>query len=129
MQIETRTISPCHKCFAACCKQNGHEFAALLQGEEVRKFSAFAQRVMIQQDDAPRVEHILPYVAGKCQFLGEDDLCTIYEDRPAACRAFECAPQFHRDGSGHHGEFLQRNPRVLAILQDEAGSNESRNRE
>lgn len=129
MPIETRTISPCHRCFAACCKQNGHEFAALLQGNEVRKFAAFAQRVTIRQDDSLRVEHVLPYVAGKCQFLGEDDLCTIYEDRPATCRAFECAPHFDRDGLGQHGEFLVRNPRVLAILLDEASERELQNRE
>lgn len=129
MRLETPTISPCHKCFAACCKQNGHEFAALLQGDEVRRFAAFAQRVTIRQDDLLRVEHVLPYVSGKCQFLGDDDLCTIYEDRPAACRAFECAPHFHRDGLGRHGEFLVRNPRVLAILLDEASDNELLNRE
>lgn len=129
MQLETRSISPCHKCFAACCRQNGHEFAALLQGDEVRKFAAFAERVAIRQEDSLRVEYVLPYVAGKCQFLGDDDRCTIYEDRPTACRAFECAPQFHRDGSGQHGEFLQRNPHVLAILLDEASDKELRNRE
>lgn len=109
--------SPCHRCFAACCRQNGHDFAAILTADEARRFAAYSVTVTIRGREGLICERVLPYVDGKCQFLGSDDRCTIYEDRPAACRAFECAPQLDAAGPGLHGEFLRRNPRVLLILQ------------
>ena len=110
--------SPCDRCWAACCKQNGHAYAALLQGDEVRKFAPFAAPASIRDGDRVVVEYVLPYVGGRCQFLGGDDRCTIYEDRPAACRAFQCVPHFNADGVGRHGIFLERNPRVREMLED-----------
>jgi Fe-S-cluster containining protein len=110
--------SPCDLCTAACCKQNGHEFAAILRGDEVRRFAAFAVDVAFDAGGGRVVtERVLPYVGGRCQFLGDDDRCAIYEDRPAACRAFQCVDHFNRGGVGAHGTFLQRNPRVLATLE------------
>jgi Fe-S-cluster containining protein len=110
--------SPCHLCNAACCRQNGHEFAVLLQGDdERRRFAAFSAGVTLHRDDGLVVERVLPYRDGQCPFLGDDDRCTIYVDRPAACRAFECAPRFNEGGViGAHGAFLRRNPRVLRTL-------------
>jgi Fe-S-cluster containining protein len=109
--------SPCEKCFAACCKQNGHDFAVLLQGDEVRKFAPFAIDVHIQRGDQLIPERVLPYRNNRCQFLGDDDRCTIYEDRPQSCRAFQCVKDFNRDGIGEHGRFLQLNPRVCELLE------------
>ena len=80
--------SPCDECFAACCKQNGHDFAVLLQGDEVRKFAPFAIDVHIQRGAQLIPERVLPYRNNRCQFLGDDDRCTIYEDRPDTCRNF-----------------------------------------
>jgi Fe-S-cluster containining protein len=108
--------SPCDRCFAACCKQNGHEFAVLLQGDEVRKFSPFAIVVHIQRGEQLIPERVIPYRDQRCGFLGADDRCTIYEDRPAACRAFQCVNDFNRGGVGQHGQFLQLNPRVRELL-------------
>jgi len=103
---------------AACCKQNGHEFAAILAEEEVARFRPFAQSVALRGSDGALVsEFVLPYRAGRCQFLSEDDRCTIYEDRPRACRAFECAPKFNARGFNWHDPFLDRNPRVLDLLK------------
>ena len=111
--------SPCGACYAACCKQNGHEFAALLQGEdELRRFRPFAQSVVMASGGAhPVVERVLPYRDGRCVFLGSDDRCTVYEDRPQACRAFQCVTSFNAHGISRHGEFLARNPRVLDLLK------------
>ena len=109
--------SPCHLCTAACCKQNGHDYAAILRGEEVRRFAAYSIEVPFQSDGAVVVERVLPYVGGRCQFLDEEDRCRIYEDRPGACRAFECVPQFNAEGVGRHGVFLQRNARVREMLE------------
>jgi Fe-S-cluster containining protein len=110
--------SPCEHCYAACCRQNGHDYAALLRGAERRRFAAFSIEVPIRSDGGIVLERVLPYVDGRCQFLGDDDRCTIYEDRPQACRDFQCVPHFHADGVGRHRVFLQRNPRVLKILED-----------
>jgi Fe-S-cluster containining protein len=44
-------------------------------------------------------------------------LCTIYEDRPASCRAFECVRFFNSEGVGRHGRFLELNPDVLGRLE------------
>jgi Fe-S-cluster containining protein len=108
--------SPCVSCTAACCKQNGHEYAAILRGEEVRKFAAYSMEAAFRSERGVVVERVLPYVEGRCQFLDEEDRCRIYEDRPGACRAFECVPDFNREGVGRHGEFLQRNGGVREML-------------
>jgi Fe-S-cluster containining protein len=108
--------SPCDLCTAACCKQNGHAYAALLRDDEIRKFAAFAIDVPIATAAGLTFERVLPYVDGRCQFLGEDDRCTIYDDRPRACRQFQCVTSYNADGIGRHGVFLQRNPRVREML-------------
>jgi Fe-S-cluster containining protein len=110
--------SPCGACAANCCKQNGHEFAVLLRGDEVRRFAAFSTHVRIERAPGDLVtERVLPYADGRCQFLGPDDRCTIYEDRPASCREFECARYFNAGGVGRHGRFLELNPDVRARLE------------
>ncbi len=117
--------SPCGSCYAACCKQNGHAFAVLLQGEmERRRFAPWAIDVQIMPDDlpesrvAPVTERVIAYRDGTCPFLGDDDLCTIYEDRPLACRQFECISGYHyADGDmTGHSRFLQLNDAVLQLL-------------
>jgi Fe-S-cluster containining protein len=113
--------SPCHLCTANCCKQNGHEFAVLLEGErERRRFAPFAVDVAVRgADGVARSERVLPYRRGRCAFLGEDDRCTIYEDRPVNCRRFQCVSGYHLGGGDlrRHSEFLERNPDVLARLE------------
>jgi Fe-S-cluster containining protein len=111
--------SPCDRCVAACCKQNGHEFAAILVDGERGQFAAFAQSVNIRASNGALVtELVLPYVEGRCQFLGADDRCTIYDDRPAACRRFECSAHFNARGIGKHDVFLDRNPQVRELLEN-----------
>lgn len=93
----------------------------MLQGDgERRRFAAYSmEATFFRADGTVASERVLPYVDGKCQFLGDDDRCTIYDDRPAACRQFECVDHFDRDG--RHGEFLIRNPRVLKLLETSRG--------
>lgn len=112
--------SPCDACHANCCKQNGHDYAVLLEGEdEHRRFRAFAAEVVVLQGDAalPVIERALPYRDGRCIFLGSDDRCTIYADRPRNCRRFECTRFYRSAPAGAHGDFLLRNPDVLALLE------------
>lgn len=63
------------------------------------------------------LEKVLPYVDGRCIFLGDDDRCLVYESRPHSCRVFECPRRFNRFGVGKHDEFLMRNPQVLQLLK------------
>ena len=90
----------------------------LLEESEHRRFRPFAVDVAI--DHGRRVvEKVLPYANGRCQFLGDDDRCLIYDDRPMNCRRFQCVDFFHHRGSNvrEHGRFLQLNEDVLALLE------------
>lgn len=114
--------SPCHLCTAACCKQNGHAYAALLQADEIPRFRPFATTALFRDSSgggggAVSTEYVLPYLNGRCQFLGDDNLCTIYDSRPQSCRTFQCISHFNAHGQSRHGLFLQRNPAVLALLE------------
>lgn len=106
--------SPCHLCHANCCKQNGHDYAVLLEEHEWPRFAPFCEAVRIDAGTFARVERLLPYREGRCQFLDADDRCTIYEDRPVNCRRFECAAGFDPK---RQSEFLRRNPDVLDMLE------------
>ena len=111
--------SPCHLCRANCCKQNGHDYAVLLEADEWRRFAPFCVEVRVDGGACVTTERVLPYRDGRCQFLDTDDRCTIYDDRPTNCRRFECAPGYHERGSavGAHSVFLRRNPDVRALLE------------
>ena len=118
LRIAAVGSSPCHACAALCCKQNGHAFAVLLDGDdERRRFAAFSADVPIGGDAAPVVERVIPYVNGRCRFLGEDDRCTIYDDRPRNCRRFECVKYFASEPDRTHGVFLRRNPVALRAIE------------
>jgi hypothetical protein len=111
--------SPCDLCTAACCRQNGHEFAVLLEGDERRRFAPWAQDVPVRDGAVVATERVLPYRDGRCVFLGGDDRCTIYDDRPANCRRFQCVSGYHQSGSapGVLSRFLTLNPAVVTILE------------
>ena len=112
--------SPCDLCTAACCRQNGHEFAVLLEGEgERRRFAAFAEDVPVEHEGGITLERVIPYRDGRCVFLGTDDRCTIYDDRPGNCRRFQCVTGYHLGGGqvGRHSRFLDQNRTVLGLLE------------
>jgi Fe-S-cluster containining protein len=112
--------SPCDLCTAACCRQNGHDYAVLLEGEqERRRFAAFAMDIAISGDGRTSVERVLPYRNGRCVFLGDDGRCSIYDDRPMNCRRFQCVSGYHQGGAsvGRHSTFLSRNGGVLKVLE------------
>ena len=110
--------SPCDLCTAACCRQNGHAYAVLLEGDERRKFGPWAVELAVARGGGVVAsERVLPYRDGRCVFLGGDSRCTIYDDRPANCRRFQCVDGFHAGGMGNHGGFLRANPHVVRILE------------
>ena len=110
--------SPCDRCTAACCRQNGHAYAVLLEGDERRKFAPWARDVPVRQGDVIASERVLPYRDGRCVFLGEDDRCTVYEDRPVNCRRFQCVTGYRPvpDDPAGHSPFLRANPEVVRVL-------------
>lgn len=76
----------CTEC-AHCCKTlqvevNAADAARLAEhlGLSVREFS---RRYVRSTKDNAKVLNALP-----CPFLGEDNRCTVYEDRPEACREY-----------------------------------------
>ena len=122
LRIAVVGASPCGSCWAACCKQSVSEFAVLLHGDgERRRFAAWSVTLPVRDgaDGTLRHERVIPYRDdAKCPFLGDDDRCTIYNDRPAACRAFECTRHYHQHGQGTHGVFLRGNPNVAGLLAE-----------
>lgn len=89
----------------------------LLQTDaERRRFAPWAITLPVDDGGTLRHERVLPYTpTGRCHFLGDDDRCTIYEDRPSACRAFECTRHF--DPRRGHGPFLRGNAAVVNVLE------------
>jgi len=120
MRLAILGSSPCHLCTAACCKQNGHGYSVLLQPDEYGKFRPYSIEFPVHNGAFRAIERVIPYRDGRCLFLGEDDRCTIYEDRPQSCRRFECAAGYHHRGAdlASHSEFLARNPRVRSMLDN-----------
>ncbi|MEM8875935.1 MAG: YkgJ family cysteine cluster protein [Planctomycetota bacterium] len=113
MRLAVVGPSPCGKCTAVCCKQTITEHAVLLEGpDEERRFGPWSETFVLNGNQSRRV---IPYRAGRCPFLGEDDRCTIYDDRPLHCRRFECTKFF--DHRGQHGHFLRTNNDVLRLLK------------
>lgn len=76
----------CTQC-ANCCKSLGPLFT---ESDIVRisktfrmKVSVFENTYLTVDDDGDKVFNTMP-----CPFLGEDNLCSIYDVRPKACREF-----------------------------------------
>lgn len=80
------TILPCQrvpgKCDAPCCKRGAHGWPVAVRLEPDEQFAhmhAVFDGAVPYRDD------------GRCVFLGADDRCTIYDERPRGCRHFNCA--------------------------------------
>ena len=110
--------SPCPSCHANCCKQNGHDYAVLLQPHEYPRFAPFSTPIPINSNGHRITERVLPYIHGRCQFLDPDDRCAIYQDRPLSCRQFECIRDFNARGIARHGQFLELNVDVKRMLEN-----------
>ncbi len=110
--------SPCERCSAQCCRQTVSDFAVLLQcDDERRRFAAWSIELSIRDHlGTTALERVIPYRDGACPFLDvTDNRCTIYADRPRACRDFECTRHFREP---HHGYFVERNATVRAMLSE-----------
>lgn len=76
----------CLQC-ANCCKTTGPLFTQRdierLAGHFRMKPAAFIDQYLHIDEDNDYVLNVLP-----CPFLGADNYCNVYEDRPNACREF-----------------------------------------
>jgi len=104
---------PCQGCTGACCKQQGPEYnySVMLTPEDGDKFDDVAWWY-----DHPDGFYVrgLPYEDGKCVYLGDDNRCTIYEERPQICRRFNCLVGYRPEGLS---EFLKRNSPVVTLIE------------
>lgn len=71
-------MSECQKC-GECCKQI--TFNCPLPEELAEFMSAHHGR---------RIEEVAVRHNHRCVHLGDDNLCKVYENRPAYCRKFHC---------------------------------------
>lgn len=77
------------ECGAKCCKSH---FGVNMSEREHERIEALAlERGVVlrwsRQGEAKRM-----HLDGRCRFLGADDLCTIYEQRPLGCKQFPESP-------------------------------------
>ena len=105
--------SPCEQCDAACCKQSAWPFAVLLQSDaERQRFRPWSTTTRLADADGrTSTVQVIAYRDGRCPFLGDDDRCGIYDDRPLSCRQFDCTRRFGQDES-----FFAANPAVRDLL-------------
>jgi Fe-S-cluster containining protein len=94
--------------------QEGHFRARvatwLLESVEIERFRGVAK--LTESDGwAIPFDH-----NGDCVFL-KNDRCSIYEERPVACRTFNCLAGYEAHGPGRHSFFLQDSPDVLRLAQ------------
>jgi uncharacterized protein len=113
---EAFTQIDCLQC-AACCKNYSPRFktpdikriAKVLQLKE----SVFIETYLILDEDGDYVSRTKP-----CPFLGQDNFCTIYNDRPSDCHRF---PYTDEDVLIKRKNITQKNstfcPAVVFVLE------------
>lgn len=105
-------IPPCEFCDGHCCRQNGHEFAVMLEDGEENRF----QDAIQFPDLVNGPDWVLPYKQGKCVYLTDNNRCGIYNTRPSACRKFKCTNGYNRDPR-RHSFFVRDNSYVAELIQ------------
>ncbi len=73
-------------------------------GDKVSDIAQIVDKTAIDMGDEPeafvnlrqgRRVLVLRHARGRCIYLGDDDRCTIYEDRPLGCRVYPLDPEFN----------------------------------
>jgi Fe-S-cluster containining protein len=101
----------CLKC-ANCCKTTG----PLLTSRDISRVSS---RLKMKENDFIqsylRIDEDQDYVfkSMPCPFLGSDNYCSIYEDRPKACREF---PHTDTRGQLKIAQLTRKNARVCPAV-------------
>jgi Fe-S-cluster containining protein len=82
--LVTELSEACDGCPGRCC--TGRFWSSAELSEHEQTIPLFAD-VMVK-DDAGK--HVIPFVEDRCTFLSKLGKCSIYEDRPVACRSYVC---------------------------------------
>jgi uncharacterized protein len=122
---------PCGDCHA-CCQSS---YYIHINKEETRTLSRIPKELLFPAPYRPPGHMVLGYDShGRCPMLLRDT-CTIYSNRPATCRSFDCriltASGLVAENSAHHGIFQQarrwkfscpsqNENRLLSAVQDAA---------
>lgn len=97
----------CLRCPGLCCEMAG--YVAVGPAEIARLAAALklapAEFVRRHTWRNNRGERLIKSVADRCQFLGKDRRCAVYDARPNQCRAYFC---WEKDPTTH---------RIASILQ------------
>jgi Fe-S-cluster containining protein len=101
----------CTTC-AHCCRT----LQIVVDAQDIRKLAArlgikpsqFSRRYV--QTAADGTKHL---ISTPCAFLGDDNRCTVYEDRPRACRDF---PYLYEPGFRHRTLAMIENTGVCPIV-------------
>jgi Fe-S-cluster containining protein len=83
-----------HQCEARCCKAPG--LILLREREADRLYEIATERgvkLKLERDDAGPFLRYESQENTRCPFLGADNLCTIYDDRPTGCRNHPSVPK------------------------------------
>lgn len=100
-EIDCTTCANCCRTFEIIVDDRDIKRLAARLGVSLRSF--LKQYVTIEPD---KTKH---FSLSPCPFLGEDNLCTVYEDRPQSCRDF---PYLHSGG------FRQRTFTMLENVEE-----------
>ncbi len=104
-QIDCTACAHCCKTLRIVVDDNDIRRLATRLGMSVRQFSK--THVRVDEDDEK-------YLANSpCSFLGEDNRCTVYEDRPQACRDF---PYLHSPDFRSRSIMMVENVSVCPIV-------------
>ncbi|MEZ4227716.1 MAG: YkgJ family cysteine cluster protein [Polyangiaceae bacterium] len=114
-----------------CCKEpllplNDVDLSRLVDhtGESPLRIVKWVTRHEIAMEDEPEAfirlrqgkrVMVLGHRRGRCRFLGADDRCTVYTERPTGCRVFPFDPEFKRDGSLKRLKLIQATDCLYAL--------------
>ena len=83
----TDVVVPCGVC-NACCRSG---FFVHVGPDERRTRERIPKALRFPAPGKPEGWIVIPHDdRGRCAMLGDDDRCTIYDDRPLTCRHFDC---------------------------------------
>jgi Fe-S-cluster containining protein len=93
---------PCNNCEESCCKR---DWSVEVDNVCVNRLSGWSDEAAVSfvQDRLVKKKNYAmdfnQYVLVKeknCSFITEENLCTIYENRPIICRLYICTPKSYR---------------------------------
>jgi len=81
--VPSHLLHKCDKC-GACCRVDHPSIAK----EEIEELKALGYNGFYEENKERETGFMMARVNEKCFFLGDDNLCKIYEHRPLTCRVY-----------------------------------------